>query len=351
MNRAFGSRHSLTAFVLCTVVPAANCTDDPAGPPEAQGDAVGVIVSSTDRTLTVFDVENPSVTFSIGLGPDGSPVTIAVRGATVAVPLGTVPAVAIVNLETRAVVHTVPLPEGSGATGVAFLNDSIAIVANPSLHTVSPVNVRRGTSGAAIAVGTYPQAAVAVNDTVYVSNANLGPDFSPAGPATLSVITGSPAQVVRTITLSGTNAGAAVPTSDGRLIVVNSGSFGLADGSLSIVSRMTLTETAHVTGFGDFPGAVGIGPDGRIHVAAFSYGVAVWNPTAGSFSYAPDQAVAPGGIPSTSGLAFDEEGRLYTLVPDCRDPSRALRLSPTFDVDIEIPTGICPFGIVFTRIP
>jgi hypothetical protein len=342
-------RRSRTALVVCMAV-LAGCTDDPALPPGPQGDAVGVIVSSMDRTLTVFDVENPTGTFSIGLAPDGSPVTIAARGATVVVPMGALPAVVVVDLSTRAIAHTVPLPEGSGATGVAFLNDSIAIVANPGLNTVSPVNVRRGTRGAEIAVGAYPQAAIAINDTVYVLNANVV-DFAPAGPATLSVITGTPPQVVRTITLSGTNAGSATATSDGRLIVVNSGSFGLGDGSISIVSRATLTETAHVTGFGDFPGAVGMGPDGRVHVASFTYGVAIWDVATSGFIYAPGQAIAPGGVPSTSGLAFDEQGRLYTLVPDCREPSRALRLSTTYDVDVEVPTGICPFGIVFTRIP
>jgi hypothetical protein len=327
------------------------CTDDPIAPGGSEGAAVGVVVSSSDRALTIFAVDAPEQTFSIGLAPDGSPVTLAVRGTTVAVPLGTVPAVAVVDLETRVVLRTVPLPEGSGATGIAFLNDSIAIVANPNLNTVSPVNVLRGTRGADLAVGTYPQSAVSVRDTVFVLNATLGPDFSPAGPATVSVITGTPASVVRTITLTGLNAGAGVATSDGRLIIANSGSFGAANGSISIVSRATLTESQHITGFGDFPGAVAIGPNGRIHVASFSYGVAIWDPSTSAFARAPDQAVQPDGVPSASGLGFDEEGRLYTLVPDCRAPSRALRLTATFEVDVEIPAGICPFAVAFTRLP
>jgi hypothetical protein len=335
--------------VLVSLVVA--CTEDPIEPDGPEGAAVGIVVSSSDRALTVFAVDAPEQTFSIGLAPDGSPVTLAVRGAIVAVPLGTVPAVAVVDLETRAVVHTVALPEGSGATGIAFLNDSIAIVANPGLNTVTPVNVLRGTRDADLVVGTYPQAAVSVRDTVFVLNATLGPDFNPAGPATVSVITGTPASVVRTITLSGLNSGAGIATSDGRLIIANSGSFGAANGSISIVSRATLTESQHINGFGDFPGAVAIGPNGHIHVASFSYGVAIWDPSTGAFARAPGQAVRPDGVPSASGLGFDEDGRLYTLVPECRAPSRALRLTPMFEVDVEIPTGICPFGIAFTRLP
>jgi hypothetical protein len=339
----------LRGLTLLFALNAAACSD-PTGPPIPTGEAVGVVLASADRTLTVFAVEDPTDRFSIGLGPDGSPVTLAARGNLVAVPLGSVPAVAVVDLEARAVTRTVALPEGSGATGVAFLNDSIAIVANPSLNTVSPINVLRGTRGADIPVGTYPQAAVAVDDTVFVINANLGPDFSPAGPATVSVITGAPAQVVRTITLSGVNAGAGAATADGRVVIVQAGSFGAANGSVSIVDRATLTETRHVTGFGDFPGAVAVGPDGRIHVGSFSYGIAIWDPPTSAFVHPPDDAVEPDGIPSVSGLAFDDDGRLYSLVPECQAPSRVLRLTAALEVAAGIPVGTCPFGIAFTRI-
>lgn len=329
----------------------AACGDGPTEPPPSQGDAVGVVLSSADRALTVFAVDTPAETSTIGLAPDGSPVTMAVRGATVAVPLGTVPAVAVVDLAASVVAHTVPLPERSGATGVAFLNDSIAVVANPNRSSVSLVNVRSGTVGDEIAVGTFPQAAAAVDDTVFVLNSNLDADFSPAGPSTVSVITGSPPSVVRTIELSGLNAGAAVATGDGQLVVVNSGSFGADNGSLSIVARDALAETSHIEGLGDFPGSIAVGPDGRIYIGSFGYGVAIWDPTAGSFVRSPDDAVEPDGTGSVSGIAFDDHGRLYTLVPDCTAPSRALRLDTEHAVGLEIPTGICPFAIAFTTVP
>lgn len=354
-------RFSAIRFALfCALVTlgVAACGDGLTEPPPSQGDVVGVVLSSADRALTVFAVDTPAATSTIGLAPDGSPVTMAVRGAKVAVPLGTVPAVVVVDLAAGAVAHTVPLPEGSGATGAAFLNDSIAVVANPNRNSVSLVNVRSGALGDEISVGTFPQAAAAVDDTVFVLNSNLGADFSPAGPASVSVITGSPPSVVRTIELSGLNAGAAVATSDGQLVVLNSGSFGADNGSLSIVARDALAETSHVEGFGDFPGAVAVGPSGRIYIGSFNYGLAVWDPASSAFVRSPADAVEPNGIPSVSGIAFDEDERLYTLVPGadlsvqaCTEPSRALRLNSEYAVELEIPTGICPFGIAFTTVP
>ena len=108
---------------------------------------VGVVLSSTDLSLTIFEVENPGQTRTVGLGPDGSPITMAVRGNLAAVPLGVVPAVAVVDLREGLLVRTVGLPLGSGATGAAFLNDSIVLVANPSLNSVTPVNVLAGNTG------------------------------------------------------------------------------------------------------------------------------------------------------------------------------------------------------------
>lgn len=340
---------SAAGLLLCAL--GSGCSEEPAGPEPAAGEEVGVVLTSVDRALTIFPVDAPDEAFPIGIAPDGSPVTIAVREGLVAVPLGIVPAVAVVDIAARSVVRTVPLPDGSGATGIAFLNDSIAIAANPNRNTVSPINVRRGTRGDEIEVGSYPQAAVSVNDTVYVVNANLGPDFLPAGPSTLSVIADVPARVVRTIELSGMNAGAAAATPDGQLVVIHSGTFGGANGSLSIVSRATLEEVEHIAGFGEFPGGVAVSPAGRVHVTSFSYGLAVWDPASDQFLRAPADAVTPDGIPAVSGIAFDEDGRLYTLVPECTQPGRALRLTATFEIAAEIAMGICPLAIAFGRVP
>jgi hypothetical protein len=334
----------LLSFALIT-----GC-EEGTGPTLAGGRDVAIVLSSTDRSITVFDVDSAAQPVTLGVGPDGSPVTLAVRGRMLVVPLGIVPAAVVIDLVQQRTVHTIALPASSGATGAAFLNDSIALIGNPVRGTVTPVNVARGTAGQEIAVGIYPQAMTAVRDTVFVVNANLI-DFEPAGPSSISVITDTPPRVVATIELSGRNAGAAAAAADGRLYVLHSGSFGAAEGSISIIDRGTLAETDHVTGFGDFPGGIAVDPARRVYVGAFAYGLAVWDAATRTFVRSPANAVEPGNVASVSGVGIDDAGRLYTLRPDCRAPASAYRLTPNFLVEREFPTGICPIAIVFTKLP
>jgi hypothetical protein len=325
--------------------------DDPQGAIEINRDTeLAAVVSSIDRVLTAFPVDSPQSAFQIGLGPAGSPVTIALRKQYAVVPLGVFPGVAVVDLRQRRLVTTIPLPANSGATGAAFLNDSIAIVANTNRNTVSPVNVLRGTAGAEVTVGTFPQAIVASGDTAFVLNAELGSDFQPKRPGTVTVLTGATPRVVATIDLTGLNPGAAAIGRDGLLYVVNSGTFGATNGSLSSVDRRTMRETRHDPGFGGFPASIAVGADGSIFVASFNYGVIVWNPTTHSFVLSPAVAVRPGGIASTSAVAVDSRGRLYALKPDCTAPSKAFRLSASFAVEAEVTVGNCPLAIGFTRV-
>ena len=316
---------------------------------------VGVVLSSTDLSLTIFEVENPGQTRTAGLGPDGSPISMAVRGNLAAVPLGVVPAVAVVDLREGLLVRTAGLPLGSGATGAAFLNDSIVLVANPSLNSVTPVNVIAGTMGSDIAVGRFPQAVVVKGGRAFVLNAELE-SFAPDGPSTVSVIDIESLQVTSTMKLSGENAGAGGLGPDGRLYIVNSGSFGSANGSLSVVDLAGPTEVANHPGFGEFPGSLALGPtvSGFVgtwaFVGAFSYGVVVWDASLDGFVRGPADALAPRGVPSASGVGFDAAGRLYTLTPDCRNPSTANRHDAVFDVEVTIPVGICPFAIAFTSV-
>ena len=56
-------------------------------------------------------------------------------------------------------------------------------------------------------------------------------------------------------------------------------------------------------------------------------------------------------IPSTSGVGFDEAGRLYTLTPGfCDSPGTANRHDGAYEVEITISVGICPVAIAFTTI-
>jgi len=330
----------------------AACGSDGTEPLPPETAEVGVVLGSVDLSLTIFEVQDPTQTRTVGLGPTGSPVTLAVRGELAAVPLGFVPAVAVVDLKEGVVLRTVGLPTLSGATGVAFLNDSIVLVGNSDLNSVTPVNVLAGTRGSDIAVRRYPQAVVVEGGRAFVLNAELELEsVSPDGPATVSVIDIASLQVTSTVTLSGENAVAGGVGTDGRLYIVNSGSFGAANGSLSVVDLTSLTEVGHHPGFGEFPGSLALGPSGGAFVGAFSYGVAVWDTSLEAFILEPAEALAPGGVPSASGVGFDDEGRLYSLSPGfCDSPGTANRHDEGFNVEITIPVGLCPVAIAFTTI-
>ena len=343
------SRRWMPLAVLLVSLVAAACGDDGTGPGVEDGTEVTVVLNSIDLSLSVLPVDSPGVTHPpIGLGPDGSPVGFAIRDDLAAVPMGFVPALVVVDLSAGSVLRTVGLPQGSGATGAAFVNDSIVLVANPNLDTVVPVNVLRGTVAEQIEVGGYPQAVAVAGDRLLVLNAELGADFLPTGPGTVTVLDRDDLGVLGTVPLSGTNPGAAVTAADGRVWVVNSGSFGAADGSLSLVDPSAAEETGHWSGFGEFPFGAALGGNGRLHVGSFAYGLAVWDTDARSFLRPPDAAVEPEGMPSVSGVAFDPEGRLYTLRPDCSAPSVALRLDPSYEPEASWPVGTCPIAVAFT---
>ena len=352
MNRSV-RRIPLSLRRLALVLAAAGlsaCDGGPTGPDPSHAREVGVVLNSIDVTLTLFPVDSPDDVRTVVLAPDGSPVGFAARGDLAVVPMGFLPALAVVDLKEGVVARSVALPTNSGATGAAFLDDSIVLVANPGLNSVSRVNVRSGSVAPPIPVGTYPQGIVVSGARVGVINANLGPDFLPQGPGTVTVLDRSSLEVLGTVPLSGHNPGDAAVAEDGTVYVVSSGRFGAGDGSLSLVDLQARVELAHHEGFGEFPFAAALGPDGRLHVGSFGYGVAVWDPATASFVRAPSQAVTPEGIPSVSGLAFDADGRLWTLRPDCSAPSVANRLDGSWAVEAQVPVGTCPIDLAFSSL-
>ncbi len=58
----------------------AACGGDGTEPLPPETAEVGVVLGSVDLSLTIFEVENPTQARIVGVGLDGSPVSIAVRG-------------------------------------------------------------------------------------------------------------------------------------------------------------------------------------------------------------------------------------------------------------------------------
>jgi YVTN family beta-propeller protein len=340
--------HRATALLAAAVLALAACDDDPTTPNIPTGVETAVVVNSIDLSLSVFPIDSPQVKRSIGIAPAGSPVSLAVRNNVAVVPLGFLSSAAIVDLLTEEV-RTVALPENSGATGVDFLSDSLVYVANPNLNTVSPVNILRATAGSEIAVGGFPQAVIATADRVFVLNAELDQTFRPAKAGGVSVIDPSTNEVISTIILTGFNPSAAAFGPDGLLYVVNAGTFGEGDGSLSVIDPNTLQELEHHPGFGEFPGDIAFGATGIAYVSSFGYGIAIWNAAADTFIRPPSDPLIVEGNAISSGLGFDSDVRLYTLVPgDCIAPSVAYRVSSEATETIGV--GVCPIDIAFTNV-
>lgn len=265
------------------------------------------------------------------------------------VPLGTYPFAAVVDLRTGTLTTRVALPPASGATGVEFMNDSIAVVANSSLNTISPINVVRGTAGAQVQVGTYPQAIVSDGARLYVLNANLV-NFTPAGPGSVTVLDDQ-LRLVKTVQISGLNPSAAAFVGN-RLYVLNSGTFMGNNGSLSVINLQTLTEESHHTGFGDFPSSIAASDEGELYVGIYGTGIVVWNPQENGFRVPIAAALKPGGSAIVAGVGFDYQGRLHTVNPgSCQTPGSMNRVSSGATVDRTVTVGICPFGLAFADVP
>ncbi len=307
-------------------------------------------VNSVENSLSLVPVDGTTgvAARTVGLGAQGTPVGVAARGDRAVVPLGTYPFAAVVDLRAGTVLHTVPLPANSGATGAVFLNDTLAIVANPGRNSVSAVRVNRGTVGAEVAVGTYPQAVVTDGARVYVINANLV-DFAPAGPGSVTVLDAS-LGLVRTIQLSGINPADAVIRGS-RLYVLHSGNWGAGDGSLSVVDLQSLAQEAHHTGFGDFPSSLAMSPAGELHVGSYGGGIVVWNTATRTFVRPSADPRLPGGSGIISGMGFDHAGRLHLADPgDCRTPGALARFGGGDTAERRVQVGICPFGITFADV-
>ncbi len=316
----------------------------PPGPDPLPLRETAVILNSTDLSITVFPSGSASDIRTMGQAPAGSPVTLAARHNLVVVPMGFLATAVVVDL-LEDTAWTVPLPDNSGATGVGFRNDSIVYVANPNLNTVSRINAFAGVHENEIDVGVFPQAVAVEDSLIFVLNGELE-NFVPARPGSISVIDPATDSVVATISLSGTNPSAAMFWF-GMLYVVNSGSFGQGDGSLSVVDPVTLREVEHYPGFGEFPGDIAISIGGIAFISSFGYGVAAWDVVGDTFINPPSDPLVIAGETISSGVGIDAAGLLYTLIPgDCIAPSVLYRVG----VDTtSVSTGACPIDIAFTR--
>src|SRR5437867_335790 len=283
------------------------------------GQVIGV-VNANDRTLSVISATDFSVSTHDWQSGTASPRTIDGRGHLFVVPLGAADAVGISRFFTCPAGalalcvrpdYVLPLAPGSGATGAAIQDDSIAWIANPNLNTVTRLNYVSGDT-VSVPVGVYPQAVAIVGTRVFVINSNLV-GSTPAGPSWLTSFECCSVRTPDSIPLTGTNARFATVGDDSLLYVIASGHAGAADGKLSIVDPQARAEVAVLNGLGESPGAAAFHPAGsRLLVASATEGILEVNASIRVITRGPGNGVKPGGN-GVSGLAIDLRGRVYAV--------------------------------------
>lgn len=316
---------------------------------------VVLVLNQGDASLSLIPVESPAAVDTIPLGAlTLPPPGIAALGAWALVPLGSGDAVAVVDLQSRTVARTIGLPAGSGATGAAVVDDSIAYVGNPALNSVTRVNYLTGDT-ASVAVGITPQALVFARGRVFVLNAHLSGGM-PAGPSWVTVVdpvTNRPAAGTDSILLPGPGGAAAgVIASDGVLYVLNRGpADGSVSGRLSLVDPVAREEAGSFGGFGGAPGRLAADAVDRLYVSSPTEGLMVFDRLARRIIRGAGDGVP---IPTLSGVAVDGAGRIYGLeAGPCAGPviGRVHVLRRNLSTSRVLNVGTCPVDAVVTKVP
>lgn len=318
MSDRRSSRPFFVLLVLSLVLPAAGCDDEgPTGtnqPPrflEGTGDdpRIGLVVTSLGRSLELFQLGDPSRRRQVALGASSSvtPVSLAVRGSRVAVPLGNAASVALIDAEGGAVERFFLFPEGN-ATGAAFVDDETLLVANLVDDYVGRVRVGQAADEItdSVRVAPAPTAVIPDGDRAWVLSSNLGDDFLPLGDGVVSLVDPETLEILATVSTGGRNPSAAALGPDGLLYVLNTGDF-VAPSSLAVIDPGTAELVEVVEGMGVGAGGLAVGPDGRAYVSGSFFGTLVWDTETGSFVRGPEDPVcAPLEDGSCRG-AFDGE--------------------------------------------
>jgi hypothetical protein len=250
-------------------------------------------------------------------------------------------------------VHRIPLPEGSGATGAIMVNDTLGYVANSRRNSVSQVNVISRRS-AEVLVGVHPQGFAFARGRLFVLNGNLDETGEPIGPSWLTVInpaTNAVAPGIDSIPLSGAgNAAFAVVAGDGLVYVVNRGGSIPAEGRLSVVDPLERREVASFAGFGLLPGEVASDGRSRIFVSSLAEGLLEFNTDSNAVIRGEGDGVP---IPSNVGVAVDSEGRVYAIESGACAPGQP-GVAHVLDEELEeirlIPLGRCAASALVVRI-
>lgn len=240
---------------------------------------IGLVINSTGRALTMFQLGNPGEQRHIPLGASSTitPIGMAHHGLKALVPLGEAASAALIDLATESIERFFTVPTGN-LSGVAFVDDSTAVVANLVDDYVGKFTLDQPSDEITLttAVTAAPSAIVAGDRVLYVVSSNLDENFAPLGNGVVTAIDPATMGILWTVSAGGTNSQSAALGPDGLLYVVNTGDF-VADASVTIVDPSTQQALTTIPGFGPGAGTISIDGTGLAYVSGFFVGTVVWN--------------------------------------------------------------------------
>ncbi len=332
-------------FRFLSLLACAACSD--ALEQDTTAGQVVVVLNSADLTLSLVDATNFQVA-TTPLSAGGTPTTLGARESAVLVPLGAADAVRVLDLAGGG--STTGLGAGSGATGAAIVDDSLAWVANPGLGTATLLDYRTGDTVRSVAAGVFPQAVAVVGSDAFIVNGNLVGGL-PAGPSWITATTATTAAGGSgdSIPLTGLNARFVTVGADGLLYVVSAGDSGAANGRVSVVDPATKRELVVINGLGESPGSAVYHPSGRLLVASLTEGILEINASTRSITHGPGNGIKPAGD-GVAALALDPRGRVYAVASrgcvGAPGVVHVLSAPPDYDVLRTVTVGNCPMAAV-----
>ncbi|MGD2121139.1 MAG: hypothetical protein PVJ76_05315 [Gemmatimonadota bacterium] len=317
---------------------------------------IGLVVSSLENGLRLFQVGDPGETRDIALGASSSVTAtgLSVWGEKAAVPLGNAASVAIIDLRSQTIEGFFLFPAGN-ATGSTFVDQETVLVANQETDEVGKFNVSQ--DGRAItetvAVPPNPTDIISLShDRVLVVSSNLDEFWSPAGEGIVTAIDPTTMTVTGTVSTGGENPQFGALGPDGLLYVPNTGNY-FDPSSMAVIDPQTMTLINVVEGLAPGSADVHVDEDGLVYVSGFLFGCTVWESSSETFLRGPGNAVcAPGPngfCRGASSSVTGPDGTLYQTFfgsPGQGLPPWVFTYSAgSFELTDSIPSGRGPIGI------
>jgi hypothetical protein len=278
---------------------------------------IGVVVNSTLKAVTMFQLGSPATQVQIPLGASATvtPVGLSLRGRMAAVPLGNAASVSLVDLATQTVTRTFTFPSGN-TTGSVWANDTTFFAANTATNKIGRVYINQTASEitSTVDVGPSPTAMVAAKGRVFAILGNLDTNYMAIGNGIVTAINPATNTVIGSVQTGGTNPTTAAVGPDSLIYVLNTGDY-VTPSTLTIIDPATLTVVTTVSNVGTGMGAINIDAAGMAYLSSFSGATTVWNTKTRTFLRGSDNPVCaklPTGVcRGAADATANSAGKLY----------------------------------------